>query len=135
VLPPHLAILAAAGDPAGEFATTLAPILDLGLSSVLVGLVVWLIRKREALVASGEWVPRRELDYTREDRDARLADKDRQIDAWKAAHETSEHTRELINAQNRDLVDALRAQERFFDAFREIIERAESRGGGDLDGA
>lgn len=98
--------------------------LDLGFSGILVALIVWLIRKREHLVSSGEWVPRRELDYTRADRDARLEDKDRQIDAWRAAHETSEKTRELLNGQNRDLIDALRAQERFFDAFRDLIERS-----------
>lgn len=102
--------------------------LDLGLSGILIGLIVWLMRKREQLVSSGEWVPRRELDYTRADRDARLADKDRQIEAWRAAHETSEKTRELLNGQNRDLIDALRAQERFFDAFRDVIERSADDG-------
>lgn len=118
--------------------TDLAPWLDLGISGVLVGVIVWLIRKRESLVSSGDWVPKRELDYLRQDRDARLAEKDaqiareRQVGAeWRAAHETSERTRELLNTQNRDLIDALRAPQRFFDAFQSVLERDEDHTAGD----
>lgn len=115
------------------FLGEVAPILDLGLSGVLVGLIIWFIRQRETLVSSGEWVPRRELDYLRQDRDARLAEKDAEIERnrlaaieWRAAHETSERTRELQAGQIRELVDAFRSPERFFDAFREFLARVES---------
>lgn len=115
--------------PSG-FLGEVAPVLDLGLSGILVGVVIWLIRRRETLVSSGEWVPRRELDYLREDRDTRLAEKDAEIERlrvtiseWRAAHETSERTRELQTSQIRDLVEAFRPAERFFDAFRGIIEQ------------
>ena len=101
--------------------SALAPFIDLGATGVLLGLVWYLTRQ----ISSGEWVPRRELDYTRGDRDARLAEKDEQIERerstsqeWRAAHETSERTRELLNHQVRDAVDALRSTKIFFDTFR-----------------
>lgn len=114
------------------FLGEVAPILDLGVSGLLAGVIIWLIRRREALVSSGEWVPRRELDYVREDRDTRLAEKNAEIERlrviiseWRAAHETSERTRELQAGQIRDLVDAFRSSERFFDTFRSFLERVE----------
>lgn len=111
-------------------ATGLYPLLDLGISSILVGLIIWFIRRRETLVSSGDWVPKRELDYTRSDRDARLAECERQIERerqitaeYRAAHETSERARELLTGQNRDLIDTLGSLNRFFDSFRAILER------------
>lgn len=113
----------------------LAPLLDLGASGLLLGAIIWLVRARENAVGSGEWVPKRELDYTRETYQAQLADRDRQIERadrasaeWRAAHETSEKARELSALQVRDLTDAFRVHGIFFDAFRDkIIE-----GGGDI---
>lgn len=96
----------------------IAPLAQIGASGVLLAAVWWIFRYSTRQISTGEWVPRRELDYTRADRDARLAEKDATIAEWRAAHDTSERTRELLNGQNRDLIDALRAQERFFDAFR-----------------
>jgi hypothetical protein len=112
-------------EEAQTFTTTLAPLLDIGLSTILIGLVVWFVRQREKLISTGEWVPRRELDYIREDRDTRLTQASSQCADWRAAHETSERARELQAQQTAQLIEALRAQERFFDAFRSIIERNE----------
>ena len=144
MLPPAILVVAAAESTTpvnlgwlGE----VAPVLDLGVSGILIGLIIWLIRRREALVSSGEWVPRRELDYLRADRDARLEEKDRQIERerqisqeYRAAHETSERARELSAQQVRDAVDALRDNRRFLDAFREHIIEQRSIGDGDGDG-
>lgn len=123
-----LLFAAAVEDPSGFLAV--APLLDLGASGVLIGLIIWLIRKRESLVSSGEWVPRRELDYIRADRDARLAEKEREIERerqisaeYRAAHETSERAREILLGNSRDLVHTLGSLERFFDSFRSILER------------
>ena len=130
---PAIIVIAAEQDPSAPLGGLgeIAPLLDLGLSGVLIGVVIWFIRRREALVSSGEWVPRRELDYLRQDRDTRLAEKDAQIERglatiaeWRAAHETSERTRELQAGHIRDLVDAFRSSpERFFDTFRDVLER------------
>ena len=97
----------------------LAPFVQGGAVAALIGVIFYLARQ----ISSGEWVPKRELDYVRADRDSRLAEKEREVAGWRSAHETSERTRELLTGQNRDLIDSLRAQERFFDAFRAVIER------------
>ena len=123
-------LLAVETPPAKDFLDGVYPLVDLGLSGILVGVIIWFIRRRETLVSSGEWVPRRELDYVRADRDARILEKDAEIERqrlaiaeWRSAHETSERTREIQAGHIRDLVEALRSPERFFDAFRSHIER------------
>ena len=126
--------LAATGDPTGGFLTSLAPVVDLGTTAILVAAIIWFGRWLSQYyiknISTGEWVPRRELDYTRSDRDARLAEKDAEIERcrvtiseWRAAHETSERTRELLTGQNRELIDTVRNLQRFFDAFRSFIDR------------
>jgi hypothetical protein len=102
----------------------LVPAAQVTAAGALLAIVYLLTRA----ISRGDWVPRRELDYLRQDRDARLVEKDQQIAGWRAAHETSERTRELQAGQNRDLLDALRAQERFFDAFRDVVEREPADG-------
>jgi hypothetical protein len=71
----------------------LVPFLQVSAAGLLAGVVWYLLRQ----ISTGQWVPRRELDYMRADRDARLAEKDEQINRehaaqaeWRAAHETSE---------------------------------------------
>lgn len=114
-------LLAAAGVEGG-FADV-APVLDLGLSATLIALVVWFLRQREKQNAAGEWVPKRELDYTRQTFEAHLADKERQIADWRAAHETSERTREILANALRESIEAVRHNERFLDSFRETVNR------------
>lgn len=97
----------------------LLPIIELGATGILLGFIWYFLR----IIAKGDWVPKRELDYTRQDRDARIVEALTQIADWRAAHETSERSRELQAGQVGQLVEALRAQERFFDAFRTVIER------------
>jgi hypothetical protein len=106
----------------------LAPGIQIGSAVLQLGVLFWFARYYIQNISKGEWVPRRELDYIREDRDARLSQATAQCADWRAAHETSERTRELQAAQVAQLVEALRAQERFFDAFRAIIERADREG-------
>jgi hypothetical protein len=124
----------AAADPVGGFLSAFAPLVDLGTTAALIAAILWFGRWLSQYyiknISSGEWVPRRELDYTRLDRDARLAEKDAEIERcrvtiseWRAAHETSERTRELLTGQNRDLIDTVRNLQRFFDAFRSFIDR------------
>lgn len=45
------------------------------------------------------------LEEARADRDARLAEARTEINDWKAAHETSEHARELLAHQVRELAE------------------------------
>lgn len=106
----------------------LVPFLQLGAAGILAGALWYLLRQ----ISTGQWVPRRELDYMRADRDARLAERDAQIvrehaaaAEWRAAHETSEAARELLAEQVRDLAGAVRAQNAFFDAFHATVERWE----------
>jgi hypothetical protein len=106
----------------------LVPYLQFGAAGVLAGVVWYLLRQ----ISTGQWVPRRELDYMRADRDARLAEKDEQIvrehaaqAEWRAAHETSEAARELLAEHVRDLAAAVRDNNHFYDAFRAAVERWE----------
>lgn len=105
----------------------IAPFVDLSATAVLLAVVFYLIR----VETRGDRVSKRELDYVRQDRDDRLAEKEleiareRTISAeWRAAHETSEQARELQDNQLRDALDALREQRAFFDAFRSLASRS-----------
>lgn len=94
--------------------TDFAPIAQLGATGVLLSVVWWLLRA----IARGEWVSRRELDYVRADRDARLAEKDREIAEWRAVAETERTGREVVTDQNRELIGGFRTLDRFWDALR-----------------
>lgn len=146
MLPAALVLLAAESPAELGFLDNLYPLVDLGLSGLLVGVLIWFVRRRETLVSSGEWVSRRELDYFRENYEARLADKDRQNDRerqvsaeYRAALETSEHARELLAQQVRDAVEAVRTSNRFLEAFRAHVIEARPAGAGsdagDVDGS
>lgn len=100
----------------------LTPFVQLGSSGILLASIVWFGRYFIRLISSGEWVSRRELDYVREDRNARLQEKDDEIRYLRGAHETSERARELLNVQNRELVGSFRTFEHFFDSMRRIVE-------------
>ena len=98
-----------------------SPFVQWGAAGLLAAIVLVLVRQ----ISTGAWVPRREMDYVRADRDARLAEKDEQIvrehataAEWRAAHETSEAARELLADQVRDLTGAVRDQNSFLEDFR-----------------
>lgn len=101
----------------------LAPLAQISAAGALVLILVLLFRA----VSRGDWVPKRELDYVRQDRDARLAEKDAEITYLRGAHETSERSRELLNQQNRELISSFRTFEHFFDSMRSVAEKG---GGG-----
>lgn len=96
-----------------------APFAQLGATGLLCAFGGWMLRK----IASGDWVSRRELDYVRADRDARVAEKDREIEAWKAVAATERTGREIVTDQNHDLTAGFHTLDRFFDALREVAER------------
>lgn len=102
-----------------EWLAQVAPLAQLTATGALVLILVLLFRA----VSSGEWVPKRELDYVRQDRDARLAEKDTEIAWLRGAHETSERARELLNISTRDALAALRTQEHFFQALHTLADR------------
>jgi hypothetical protein len=97
----------------------IAPYLDLGATGILLAATFWLLRS----VVTGHLVPKRELDYLREDRDARLAEKNEEIASWRAAHETSETARDLLNIQNRELAEGFRTFDHFFTEIRRLAEK------------
>lgn len=95
-----------------------APLAQLGATGVLLAVITWLLRA----IARGDWVSKRELDYVRADRDARVAEKDREIEAWKAIAATERAGREIVDDQNRGLVAGFHTLDRFFDALRAVAE-------------
>lgn len=108
-----------------EVLTDLTAFVNPSLTAALIAALVWFWRYYIRNISSGEWVPRRELDYMIERFQERLADKDAEIgreretsSEWRSAHETSERTRELQAGQIRDLVEAVRANGHFYDALR-----------------
>lgn len=71
------------------------------------------------------WIrPRSAIAEVREDRDARLADKDRQIEQWREAHRGSEEAREVMAAALREALDTGRAQVEMMRAWRTAADRA-----------
>jgi hypothetical protein len=103
----------------------LAPFLNVSAATLLAGVVWYLLRQ----ISTGQWVPRRELDYMRADRDARLVEKDVQIAReraaaaeWRAAHETEQRSREILVDQIRDIAGAIRDQSHFYDVLRDILD-------------
>jgi hypothetical protein len=102
----------------GELAE-LVPFVQITATGLLCVILLLLLRAwlRGAIVAQ------RELDYLREDRDARLAEKDQENTYLRDAHATSERARELLNQQNRELVASLRAFEHFFASFQRVLEK------------
>lgn len=92
----------------------IAPIAQLGASGVLLGVAWYQIRA----ITRGDWVPRRELDYLRADRDARLAEKDREIAEWRVATATERAGREVVTDQNRQLISGFQTLDQFYEAFR-----------------
>lgn len=94
--------------------TDFAPIAQLGATGVLLSVVWWLLRA----IAKGDWVSRRELDYLRADRDARLAEKEREIAEWRAAFETERHGREIAVEQSGQLLSVSGTLTRTLDALR-----------------
>ncbi len=76
------------------------------------------------------WIrPGRAIVEVREDRDARLADKDRQIDQWREAHRTSEEARELEATANREQLELTRMTLDLVRAIRDATDRKRTEGG------
>jgi hypothetical protein len=70
------------------------------------------------------WIrPGRAIVEVREDRDARLADKDRQIEQWREAHRTLEEARELDAAANREQLELTRMTLELVRAIRDAVSR------------
>jgi hypothetical protein len=113
-----------------DFFKEIAGLAQLSLGGLLTVILLVLLRAW----LRGDIVAKRELDYLREDRDARLADRDARIEEarqeaaeWRNAHETSETARELLNVQNRELVDGFRTFEHFFSEIRSVATRRSGR--------
>lgn len=99
---------------------SLAPLVDLGGTGVALAVVIWLFRS----ISRGDWVPRRELDYMRADRDARLAEKDAEIAEWRGLGATERSAREVAVDHARDLASGLDTVNRALEALRASAERA-----------
>jgi hypothetical protein len=95
------------------------PYVQGGALVLLLAFLAWMLRA----IARGDWVPRRELDYVRTDRDARVAEKDREIEAWKAVGATERTRGDIANQQLGTALAGFATLDRFFDALREVAER------------
>lgn len=104
-----------------EVAAAIAPFAQISAVGALIFVLVMLFRA----VSAGDWVPRRELDYIRADRDARLEEKDREIAEWRAVADTERTGREVITDQSRVLIEGFATLNRTLDALR---ARAEGSG-------
>jgi hypothetical protein len=98
--------------------TLLAPAANLTAAGLLAGVVAWLLRA----IARGDWVSRRELDYVRADRDARLAASAAETAEWRAVAATERAAREVATDQSRTLLESVRTLDRFYDALRAVAE-------------
>lgn len=101
-----------------EIAASIAPFAQISAVGALIFVLVMLFRA----VSAGDWVPRRELDYIRADRDARLLEKDREIAEWRAAFETERHGREMAVEQSGQLLSVSGTLTRTLDALRARAE-------------
>jgi ABC-type transport system involved in cytochrome bd biosynthesis fused ATPase/permease subunit len=96
------------------------PTIDADLVKALTpgGLLLLLVLLMAAAFISGLIRPRSAIKEVREDRDARLADKDRQIADWREAHRESEEAREVQAAALRESLEATRATAELLKAWR-----------------
>jgi hypothetical protein len=69
------------------------------------------------------------IKEVREDRDARLADKDRQIEQWREAHRVSEEARELDATASREQLEQARMTLEIVRAIRAATDRRSNEGG------
>lgn len=88
------------------------------------GLLLLLVLLVVAAFLTGLVRPRSAIKEVREDRDARLADKDRQISEWREAHRGSEEAREVQAAALREALETGRAQVELIRAWRTAAARA-----------
>lgn len=89
-----------------------------GVLLVLVVLVVWGFISGRIRTAVA-------IKEVREDRDARLADKDRQIQEWRAAHAETEKARVLEAAANREQLEMTRMTLELVRAIRDAARPPE----------
>ena len=101
-----------------ELGAAIAPFAQISAVGALIFVLVMLFRA----VSAGDWVPRRELDYLRADRDARLEEKDREIAGWRAVAETERTGREVVTDQNGILIEGFATLNRTLDALRTHAE-------------
>ncbi len=93
---------------------SLAPLAQLSAVGALVLVIVFLIRA----IVRGDFVPRRELDYLRQDRDARLQEKDEEISEWRNAAATERTAREVAMGHETELIAGFATLNRTLDALR-----------------
>lgn len=101
-----------------ESLADIAPIVQGGALAVLLAFLFWLLRA----VVRGDWVSKRELDYVRADRDARVAEKDREIEAWKAVAATERARGDIAEDQLGTTLTGFQTLDRFFVALRQVAE-------------
>jgi hypothetical protein len=105
------------------------PDADLIRALTPAGLLLFLVLSVVSAFMAGWIRPGRAIVEVREDRDARLADKDRQIDQWREAHRTSEEARELEAAANREQAETTRMTLELVRAIRDAVDRGRREGG------
>lgn len=105
----------------------LAPLAQLSAAGAFILVLILLFRA----VSAGDWVPRRELDYVRQDRDARVAEAHAETAVaraegaeWRSAYETERTRAEVAVDHARDLASGFSTVTRALDAIR---ARAEGR--------
>jgi hypothetical protein len=100
------------------FAASIAPFAQISAVGALLFVLVLLFRA----VSAGDWVPRRELDYLRADRDARLLEARNETAEWRAAAETERHRADIAVEQSGQLLAVSGTLTRTLDALRAHAE-------------
>lgn len=79
-------------------------------AGVLIALIV-------VLILTGRLVPRRQMEDLREDRDARLAAAERQVETWQAAYAAAVESRKAAQEQVTQLMETGRAAQDIMNAL------------------
>lgn len=92
--------------------------LQLGAAGVLLVTVVYVLR----VVVAGDLVPKKTVDVLLAARDAEIVRANQRADAYMGLYETERTSREVITAQNRELIEVARTVEHVMESLQLVAE-------------
>lgn len=97
-----------------------APFAQFSAAGTLLAVAIYLIR----VVVRGDFVPRKTVDAMLDARDSEIKRCEERGDDWHAAYENERHAREVVVAQNGELLEVARTVQHVMEALEERSRRA-----------
>jgi hypothetical protein len=93
----------------------LAPFAQISAAGALLAVTIYIIR----VVVRGDFVPRRTVDAMLTARDAEITRANQRGDDWHSAYENERHAREVIVAQNGELIEVAHTVQHVMEVLEE----------------